>query len=622
MLLRVPSLPGEVWGHTEVGGEDCRIICSGGEVSGTLSRLIQSYQDLKQFPKVTAHSAILAGASPFLASLLCSPPACHCTSTRSIHLPGVGVTDVQALVQLLCTGQAPLPSTAPAPPTAPLVRLLSLADVLGLSLTGLTARTSQGRVIHIQEQSKGNRPTCSSERSQTPPLPDSQRFRRNSQQQDLIKVRQTAGRDGLPRRSKVFTEQGDVHARAQENFGQMQEQSKERTHSLKPVERKSSEGQRQGKKSQESDPGNAPAKPSLLQNRWTKLPSSVQNSQHSSHFAFLRPRSPNSPPPGPQARVVMSDTALIDLMDIKKEVVDDEVVAELEGREMEMSDEGEEEEYPDMDNYGRNYVCCKCAKGFTFAKSFNWHTSRCQGAESRGRGTENSLGKREGAAQKMSDGGDLEAKKKLILGKEKKEPNSMHKPPLRQRSVTPQSKERTVISKEDRSKKRAPDKRERSVTPRGKVTLSKIQLAGPSPRKKELVKKIQLEKKGRNNSSSPPEKKKKSRESSPRYPPAKKSRQKLEAHRKASVRSNRSQGGIIRKKIDLAKKVVLKKSQTEVAAGVGRPARGSCGRCVKCKLPDCGKCAACVGGNTVQGLRGCARKVCRNKGRRSVRGST
>ena len=86
--------------------------------------------------------------------------------------------------------------------------------------------------------------------------------------------------------------------------------------------------------------------------------------------------------------------------------------------------------------------------------------------------------------------------------------------------------------------------------------------------------------------------------------------------------TNRCQGGIIRKKIDLAKKVVLKKSQTEVAAGVGRPARGSCGRCVKCKLPDCGKCAACVGGNTVQGLRGCARKVCRNKGRRSVRGST
>ena len=32
MLLRVPSLPGEVWGPAEVGGEDCRIVCSGGEV--------------------------------------------------------------------------------------------------------------------------------------------------------------------------------------------------------------------------------------------------------------------------------------------------------------------------------------------------------------------------------------------------------------------------------------------------------------------------------------------------------------------------------------------------------------------------------------------------------------
>ena len=68
----------------------------------------------------------------------------------------MGVTEVQALIQLLCTGQAPLPSTAPAAPTDQLVRLLSLAEVLGLSLTGLTARTSQGRVIHIQEQSREN----------------------------------------------------------------------------------------------------------------------------------------------------------------------------------------------------------------------------------------------------------------------------------------------------------------------------------------------------------------------------------------------------------------------------------------------------------------------------------
>ena len=36
MLLRVPSLPGELWGPAEVGGEDCRIVCSGGEVRDIL----------------------------------------------------------------------------------------------------------------------------------------------------------------------------------------------------------------------------------------------------------------------------------------------------------------------------------------------------------------------------------------------------------------------------------------------------------------------------------------------------------------------------------------------------------------------------------------------------------
>jgi len=618
-------LPGDVWGPAEVGGEDCRIVCSGGEVA--------------------AHSAILAGASPFLASLLFSPGACHCTSARSIHLPGVGVAEVQALVQLLSTGQAPLPNAAPAPPTAPLVRLLSLADVLGLSLTGLTARTSQGRVIHIQEQSKDDRSTACLERSKTPPLPDSQKFRRNSQQQEMVKVRRAAGLDGDPRRSKVLGERGeDLQQRAQKSEqrpGQSRrcDELSEKTQSFKSVERlgeeihlakaaNEREGGRRQLKSPENGPANTFAKPSLLTSRKTKLLPSVQNPQHSFHFPFLRPRSPNSPPPGPQARVIMSDTALIDLMDIKKEVVDDEVVAELEGREEELSEEGDEEEYPDMDNYGRNYVCCKCAKGFTFAKSFNWHTSRCEGGESRGRGTENSLGKREASDHKISGNGDSQVKKKIILGKEKVE-SGRDKTPLRQRSVTPQAKERTGISKGEAAKKAALPKRERSITPRGKVILSKIQMAGPSPRRKGSEKKIQLKKRinGRSESKSPPEKKpmRKNGKSNRSSPETRRQRNQ-DAPSKVAVcstlGSNRGKGGLIRKKIDLAKKVALKKSQQEVAAAIGRPVRGSCGRCVKCRMPDCGKCPACVGGNTVQGLRGCVRKVCRNKGRRSVRGST
>jgi len=227
-------------------------------------------------------------------------------------------------------------------------------------------------------------------------------------------------------------------------------------------------------------------------------------------------------------------------------------------------------------------------------------------------------------------------KKKITIGKEKVEP-SRDKTPVRQRSVTPQVKDRIGTFKGDAAKKTALPKRERSITPRrGKVILSKIQMAGPSPRRKGSEKKIQLKKSinGRSESKSPPEKKqnrKKSGDSSTgkftRSPQETKRQGKLNAPRKVAVcstlSSNRSKGGLIRKKIDLAKKVVLKKSQKEVAAAsIGRPVRGSCGRCVKCRMPDCGKCPACVVGNTVQGLRGCVRKVCRNKGRRSVRGST
>lgn len=59
MLLRVPSLPGELWGPAEVGGEDCRIVCSGGEVRDildprltsiilTIFRLLHTAQSLQE----------------------------------------------------------------------------------------------------------------------------------------------------------------------------------------------------------------------------------------------------------------------------------------------------------------------------------------------------------------------------------------------------------------------------------------------------------------------------------------------------------------------------------------------------------------------------------------------
>ena len=88
MLLQVPSLPGEVWGPAEVGGEDCRIVCAGGEVRQPCHAIPVKSQIMF---KVAASSAILAGASPFLASILHSPLPCHCSSARPILLPGVSL---------------------------------------------------------------------------------------------------------------------------------------------------------------------------------------------------------------------------------------------------------------------------------------------------------------------------------------------------------------------------------------------------------------------------------------------------------------------------------------------------------------------------------------------------
>merc|ERR1711994_59507 len=113
--------------------------------------------------------------------------------------------------------------------------------------------------------------------------------------------------------------------------------------------------------------------------------------------------------------------------------------------------------------------------GFTFAKSFNRHMSRCQGGEGKGRETVNSLGKRETPVLKNENG---DFKTNLVKTKAQ---YSRESTPRRQRSVTPQTKEKIESSKTNGAKNTTNQQRERSVTPRGKVTLSKIQ---PSPRKK------------------------------------------------------------------------------------------------------------------------------------------
>merc|ERR1712147_263395 len=105
--------------------------------------------------------------------------------------------------------------------------------------------------------------------------------------------------------------------------------------------------------------------------------------------------------------------------------------------------------------------------------------------EGKGRETVNSLGKRETPVLKNEKGDS-----KTNLEKTKAQ-TSRESTPRRQRSVTPQTKEKIESSKTNGAKNTTNQQRVRSVTPRGKVTLSKIQLAGPSPRKRELEKKIQ-----------------------------------------------------------------------------------------------------------------------------------
>ena len=81
---------------------------------------------------VPAHSAFLAGCSPFLAVLLSQPSArlCGgCRAPRSLILAGVGVRECRGLVELLYTGKTPL--------NTDLDTIKSLGLVLGLDLSKL-----------------------------------------------------------------------------------------------------------------------------------------------------------------------------------------------------------------------------------------------------------------------------------------------------------------------------------------------------------------------------------------------------------------------------------------------------------------------------------------------------
>jgi len=566
MILRVQNQPMLTWQEEDqTVGQDCVLLCDSGSVP--------------------VHSALLAGSSSLLSSVLTSPSLCAgCTAPRSVLLPGVSVTEARVLVQLLYTGSSPLHTplrTLHA--TESLVRLLSLAEALGISLSGLTATTSQG-VIRIHEHSEGDKVEEQEEeeeqedelRNGTPPLPDAKRFRSDSDDviEDII------DRDST--KSPLFSI-FEINKEAPDSPLPEEDLNDDRLSTCSPP---------------------SVVQPSLLSSPKSRIsPSEV----------FPRARSPSSPPPGPQARVLMSDTVL-HVMDIKQEILEDEVVSELEGREDEETDEEEEEEeYPDMDNYGRNYICIKCSKGFTFAKSFNWHTSRCTGEGARGRRTENSSGKRDQERREESK----EQERKEERGKKEVNANLDTETSLscqarnsrsstRTRSITPRKD--SLSSNKSPNKEKIPPSNENQLSPK-KIDLQKrIEI------KKDLyVKKVVTV---TNKIAEHKVIDKKDLSSSKRNSIV------SEYRSKNIVKLAESENlvDISKKKIDIAKIVDKTKKELDKKQELAqKPLRLSCGRCVKCRLADCGRCVACLTGSKVVGLRGCIRKVCRNKSRRSVK---
>jgi len=88
---------------------------------------------------VPAHSALLAGRSAFLTSLLSQPSTLQCagcSSSRKVTLAGVGHGECKALVELIYTGVAPL--------NTDVTKILELCGVLGMELDGLSVSNRGG----------------------------------------------------------------------------------------------------------------------------------------------------------------------------------------------------------------------------------------------------------------------------------------------------------------------------------------------------------------------------------------------------------------------------------------------------------------------------------------------
>ena len=91
--------------------------------------------------RVPVHSALLAGSSPLLSSLLLRHPTCHgCPEPLHLLLTDTPSSDCTTLLSLLYTGRAGLDG-----PSAN--HVLSLAETLGLQLPGLQVQNADASLL-------------------------------------------------------------------------------------------------------------------------------------------------------------------------------------------------------------------------------------------------------------------------------------------------------------------------------------------------------------------------------------------------------------------------------------------------------------------------------------------
>ena len=363
MLLRSPA---RRWLSSDVQS-DLVLVCSDGAVP--------------------AHSALLAGSSPFLSALLSAPSSRHCagcSAPRSLLLAGVGVAECRALVDLLYTGKAPY--------TREVSSLLGLCEMLGLELAALDVVNKTLKTVTSQLRPQA--PCGDSERVDGV----HRRFNRDHAScesipgcQDLEPIRNNQ----TPNKLSVITSGLKLMFSGSQSKIPKHQIERSPSLSLKRGERMSQDLAAEPLHSFPTK--KLPSKsPEVFDNILAEEDVFPKSSQHKT---FQRPA--HHPQPGPSTSVVSSSPGQV--------MVPNSVLSEVmqmmpvEAIKMEAETERSDAEYPQMEgreaddedrekasavssylsmNNSRNYVCQSCDTGFTFVRSYNWHLARCKAATS------------------------------------------------------------------------------------------------------------------------------------------------------------------------------------------------------------------------------------------------